>query len=136
MIFTSDYTNLTARTPGSGKSDFFAPGEAAQKKTIYGGACPVFAGEWLEFFPLFPLAHAPIGTLPSFSGMAHSATVCGGHHLTTGAPQTAQRRAAWAASSRGSLRPCGTQTHNMLKLLKKTNYGTNGQQCTKARNLR
>jgi hypothetical protein len=55
------------------------------------------------------------------------------HHRTTGNCKTAHRRATWAASARSSLRPIRSQSQNLMKPLRKVNYGPQCRQGTKER---
>ena len=64
---------------------------------------------------------------------AHGATIRAGQRRTTGDFQTPQRSATWASSASGSLRAVRSQSRNLLKPLRKVNYGPRGQQGTKER---
>jgi hypothetical protein len=63
--------------------------------------------------------------------MAHSATVCAGHHCTIGSIQMPHRLAIWAALRCSFRSATGFRSHNLLKPFIKTNYGPSGQQCIK-----
>ena len=133
MIFTSEYTNLTAPTAGSGKSGFFTLGVAAQKKLYTAEHVPSSPVEWGLIFTLLPLPHAAAGILPSLPETGHRAAGNSGHHRTTGTAQTAHRRPTWATSASGSIRAGGLQWHILMKPYTKAYYGPKGQQGTKER---
>ena len=59
------------------------------------------------------------------------ATVRSGHHDPTGDCKMSRRCSPWATSARGSLRPGGTQSQNLLKPDRKVNYDLKGQQSTR-----
>ena len=126
MIGTSVSICLPAPIAGigkNGKSGFFAPGEAAQKKLYTAEHVPSSPGEPGLIFPLLPLPHAAAEIPSNLPGMAHSAAVGASHHCTTGIAQTAQRRATWAISACSTRSPNGTQTHNLLNPYRKVYYG-------------
>jgi hypothetical protein len=115
MKFTLNI-NLTVPTTKSGKSGFFAEGEAAQKKLYTAEHIPSSAGEWGLIFTLLPLALAAGGILPSLPGMAHSATVGGGHHHPTGNCKPSHRQGVWTTSTSGSVRPPGSERETHRKV--------------------
>jgi len=131
MIFTSKYISLTAPTAGRGESGLFASGKAAQKKLYTAEHIPSSPGEGALFFPLLPLPHAAAEIPSNLPGMAHSATVGGGHHCPIGNCKISSRSAPWASSTRSSLRPGGSQMGNLMKPYRKVNHGPIGQLCTK-----
>jgi len=131
MIGTSKNINFNASAFKSDESGFFARGEAAQEKLYTVEYVPSSPGEWGLFFALLSLPHAAAGILPNCPEMAHSATVRVSHHRTTGNCKTAHRSAVWAPLASGSLRAAGPQTRNLLKPIRKVNYGPKSQQCTK-----
>jgi hypothetical protein len=100
MLITSKYISLTVPTAGRGKRGFFALGEAAQKKLYRAEYVPSRPGPGALFFPLLSLPHAPVGIPPNCREMPHSATVCSGHHRTTGNSQSSLRQATCATSVR------------------------------------
>ena len=131
MLITSQHINFFAPTSESEESGFFAEGGDAQKKLYTAEHIPSSPGEGALFFPLLPLPHAPAGIPPSLPGMAHSATVGGGHHCPIGNCKISSRSAPWASSTRSSLRPGGSQIGNLMKPLRKVNYGHQCRQGTK-----
>ena len=122
---------ISAPTAGSVKSGFLAPGEAAQKKLYTAEHVPSATREWGLIFTLLPLPHAAAEIPPNLPGMAHSATVGGGHHCTIDTAQISHRVAVWAALRCSFRSATEFRSHNLLKPFIKTNYGPSGQQCIK-----
>jgi hypothetical protein len=132
MKFTLNI-NLTSSITKSGKSGFFAEGEAAQKKLYTAEHIPSSAGEPGLIFSLLPLPHAAVGIPPSLPGIAHSATVCASRHHPTGDCKMSRRLTTWATSACSSLSPGGTQTHNLMNPYRKVNYGLKDKQLARER---
>ena len=133
MIRTSNYTNLTASITGRGKRGLFALGEVAQKKLYTAEYVPSSAGEPGLIFTLLPLPLAAAGFPLSLPGMAHSATVGGGHHRHTGNCKPSHRHVTWAISACSTRSPVRPQSQNLMKPLRKVNYGPQCRQGTKER---
>ena len=135
MIFTSEYTNLTASTAGSGKSGFSAPGVAAQEKLYAVEHVPSSPGGPGPVFSLLSLALAADGIAPSLPGMAHSATVGSGIIDLQATPKCALDGQLGRPRNAASDRPSGTQTHNLMNPYRKVNYGLKDKQSTRERKL-
>ena len=133
MMGTSVSICLPAPIAGSGKSGFSALGVAAQEKLYTAEYVPSSPGEWGLIFTLLPLPHAAAGILPSLPETGHRAAVGSGHHCPIGNCKISSRPAPWASSTRSSLRPGGSQIGNLMKPLRKVNYGPQCRQGTRER---
>jgi hypothetical protein len=133
MIRISKNISFIVPTTGSGESEFFTLGEAAQEKLYAMEHVPYSAGGAALIFPLLSLALAAAGILLSFSRLGHSATVSCGHHRTKGAPQTSQKRAIWAPVGAVSAlhSPVRSTKAKLIETKENAIYGQKGQLYTR-----